>query len=119
MSDYRIRIWHGRYDDYPEEPDEIITVEAAGCHLWEDDPYFDSGPVGFDIHPEDAPATLNVFTSDSVRPADPRYDESGYVDHSYWNGPIERGLSYPEDHDYPPFGCEVWGRVLFQVEPGA
>lgn len=32
----------------------------------------------------------------------------------------KRGLPFdPERYDkYPPYGCEVWGRVLFYVEEG-
>lgn len=121
MSDsYRIRLWMGRNpdgDDYQGEPDATIRVEGQTPYLWQDDPHFHSPPMGMDIHPEDCPATLEVFTSDSVHPADPRYKDSGYVDESYWNGPMERGLYYPADHDYSPFGCEIWGRVLFYVKP--
>jgi hypothetical protein len=115
MSEYRVRIWHKYYDDYPEQPDEVVTVEEGTPHLWKDDPYFDSGPCAFDIHPEDAPGTLNIYTNDSVRR--PHVQEN-HVDESIWDGPIERGLEFdPERYDdYPPFGCEVWGRVLFMVD---
>lgn len=112
----RIRIWHGRYDEYPEEPDEIVTVGDESSHLWQDDPWY-SGIVAFDIHPNDAPATLYVYTNDSVR--SPPVSNT-HVDTAEWGRPIERGLPFdPERYDkYPPFGCEVWGRVLFYVEEG-
>lgn len=120
VSEYRIRIWKGRNpdgEDYQGEPDEVVTVTAEDPVLWQDDPHYHSPPIGIDIHPDDGPATLEVYTSDSVHPADPRYSEN-YVDESYWDGPMERGLSYPGDHDYRPFGCEIWGRVLFYVVEG-
>jgi len=117
MSDtIRVRIWHSYYDDYPEEPDETVEMEAGTTHLWQEDPYFDSGPCAFDIHPDDAPATLYIHTNDSVREP-PVYDN--HVD-GVWGNAVERGLPFdPEQYDeYPPFGCEVWGRVLFYVEKG-
>lgn len=111
---YRVRIWKGRNpdgEDYQGEPDEVVTVTEDEPHIWQDDPYYHSPPIGLDIHPDDGPATLNVYTNDSVREPSPR-------DISAWNGPMERGLPHPEAHDYPPFGCEVWGRVMFVVEAG-
>lgn len=116
MSSHRIRIWNGYYDEYPDKPDETITVEAEHAHLWQDDPWY-SGKGAFDIHPEDAPATLYIYTNDSVREP---YVEDGRFEKSQWDGPIERGLPFdPDSYDeYPPFGCEVWGRVLFWVEGG-
>lgn len=108
----RIRIWHGRYDDYPDDPDDVVEVEMEEPHLWQDDPWYDSGPIAFDIHPGDAPAELKIYTNDSVRAPHPS-------DISEWGRPVERGLEFdPERYDdYPPFGCEVWGRVMFIVEP--
>lgn len=114
-DEYRIRIWRGRYDEYPNDPDETLEVGGESPHLWQDDPWFDSGPVAFDINPQDGPATLYIYTNDSVRK--PPVQEN-YIDTAEWGRPIERGLLYPEGHDYPPFGCEVWGRVLFYVEGG-
>ena len=113
----RIRIWHDYYDDYPDDPDETVTVEYDTPHLWQDDPYFDSGACAFDIHPDDAPATLYIHTNDSVRA--PHVGENHY-DKAQWGDAVERGLPFdPERYDdYPPFGCEVWGRVLFYVEEG-
>lgn len=109
---YRIRIWKGR-DNYQEPPDEVIEVNGETPYVWQDNPHYHSPPLGFDIHPDDCPATLNVYTSDSVR-SPPGYDS--HVETAYWGRPIERGLSFPEDHEYPPFGCKVWGRVMFFVE---
>lgn len=113
---YRIRIWHSYYDDYPDEPDEIVEVTEETPHLWQDDPHFNSGPMAVDIHPDDAPATLYIYTNDSVR-TPTVYDN--HVD-SVWGKAVERGLPFdPERYDeYPPFGCEVWGRILFYVEEG-
>jgi len=115
-STYRIRIWKGRNadgDDYAGEPDEIVTVEEKTPHIWQEDPHYHSPPLGFDIHPDDCPAELNVYTSDSVR-SPPGYES--HVELGYWDGPIEQGLMFPEGHEYPPFGCEVWGRVMFFVK---
>ena len=113
----RVRIWHGRYDRYPDEPDETVELEAERPHLWQEDPWYDSGPVAFDIHPDDAPATLYVYTNDSVRA--PPVQET-HIDTAEWGRAIERGLEFdPERYDrYDPFGCEVWGRVLFYAEDG-
>ena len=116
MSDdtVRIRIWHAFYDEYPDEPDEVVEVSEETPHLWQDDPWFESGPCALDIHPDDAPATLYIYTNDSVRkPPIP----DNHVD-GVWGTPVERGLPFdPERYDdHPPFGCELWGRVLFFVE---
>ena len=109
---YRVRIWDKWYDEYPDEPDETVELEADARLLWQDDPWYDSGPIAFDIHPDDAPATLYIYTNDSVRkpPLQP----------SEWGRPVERGLPFDPDlyDDYPPFGCEIWGRVMFVVEEG-
>lgn len=115
-KEYRVRIWKGRTpagEDYQGEPDEIVTVEEETPAVWQDDPHYHSGGIGIDIHPEDAPATLGVYTSDSVH-SPPGYDD--HVEMDYWDGPVEQGLTWPGNHDYPPFGCEVWGRVMFFVE---
>lgn len=112
----RVRIWRGRYDEYPDDPDEIVPVEPETPHVWQANPRYHSPPLGIDVHPADGPATLNIYTSDSVR-SPPGYDS--HVERSYWDGPVERGLPFPADHDYPPYGCELWDRVMFFVEPTA
>lgn len=108
----RVRIWHGRYDEYPDEPDEIVELTPGEPHIWQDDPWYD-GHVAFDIHPNDAPATLFVRTNDSVREPHPN-------DTSEWGRAIERGLEFdPERYDdHPPFGCGIWGRILMTAEEG-
>lgn len=113
MTEIKVRVWHGRYETYPDQPDETITLPLDENVLWQDDPWYDSGPIAFDIHPEDAPATLYIYTNDSVRP--PHKDDVGM-----WSDPVERGLPFdPDRYDkYPPFGCEIWGRVLLRVEEG-
>lgn len=109
----RVRIWHGRYDDYPNEPDEVLELPAEQNVVWQDDPWYDSGSIAFDVHPEDTPATVFIYTNDSVR--EPHKDDLGE-----WDGPIERGLEFDADRyaDYPPYGCEVWGRILMRAEGG-
>jgi len=117
MSDaYRVRVWDGYHDEYPDEADSIVKVDGETPHIWIDDPHV-TFRGAFDIHPDDAPATLNIYTSDSVR-SPPGYDN--HVEKAYWDGPIERGLPFDRERydNYPPFGCEVWGRVMFFVEQG-
>lgn len=110
---YRVRIWEGR-DGRDDEPDEVVEVSEETPHVWQDDPYYHSPPIAIDLHPDDCPATLNVYTSESVR-SPPGYES--HVETGYWGPrPIEGGLPFPADHDYEPFGCEVWGRVMFFVE---
>lgn len=113
----RVRIWHGRYDDYPDHPDEMVELTPGEPGLWQDDPWYDSGPVAFDIHPDDTPATLYIYTNDSVR-APPV--SGSRVDTAEWGRAIERGLEFDAERydEHPPFGCEVWGRVLFMAEKG-
>lgn len=117
MSDeIRVRIWHGsygRHNDYPDEPDETVPLPIDENIVWQDDPWYDSGPIAFDIHPDDAPATLYIYTNDSVRA--PHKDDLGE-----WGRAVERGLEFdPKLYARnPPFGCEIWGRVLFRVEEG-
>lgn len=111
---YRVRIWHSYHDEYPDTPDETVEVKAETPHLWKDDPRFNSGPCAFDLHPDDTPATLEIYTSESVR-SPPGYEN--HVETAYWDGPVERGLLFDSEQydDRPPFGCEIWGRVLFYV----
>lgn len=115
---FRVRIWKGRNpdgEDYQGEPDEIVEIDEETPYVWQNDPHYHSPPIGVDIHPNDCPATLNIYTSESVR-SPPGYDN--HVETAYWDGPVEQGLPYPEEHNDPPFGCEVWGRVMFFVEAG-
>ena len=118
MSDdtYRVRIWNGFHDEYPEEPDETVKLYAEENFIWKYEPR-QTFRGAFDIHPDDAPATLYIYTSDSVR-SPPEYES--HVERGYWGEPVERGLPFdPERYDdYPPFGCEIWGRVMFWIEDG-
>ena len=115
----RVRIWKQRdsVDRAPDtDPDEVIDIDPETTYLWQDNPRYHSPPLGFDIHPEDRPGTLYVYTSDSVH-SPPGYDN--HIEQAYWDGPMEQGLPFTEDVDeYRPFGCEVWGRVLLWVEEG-
>lgn len=63
------------------------------------------GTYAFDIPDSDRPAELNVCTNDS------------YHDPDDWDTPIERGLSFVEGRDGPPFKCEMWGRIMMYVSP--
>ena len=117
-DEYRIRVWNGSHYEDGGDPDEIITVATDEPHLWQDDPYFDSGRAAFDIYPADTPATLYIYTNESVRPP----PVGSYIDTAVWDGPVERGLPFPEEYGdsevVKPFGCQVRGRVLLNVEPG-
>lgn len=109
-TEYRVRIWDGYQDEYTGEPDEVISVPEETPYVWLESPHA-AMRGAFDIHPDDRPAMLNIYTSDSVRKP-PGYDD--HVESAYWNGPIERGLLFEDGHS--PFGCGVWGRVMFFVE---
>lgn len=111
----RVEVWNGRFDNEDwRDPDEIIEIEDGHTYLFLDNPHY-HGSYGFRIHKEDRPATLYVHTNDSVR-SPPGYDT--HVERGYWDPAIERGLTYREDLNYDevPFGCEIWGRILFYVE---
>ena len=121
MSDViRVRVFEGRNEvDAAQEglvePTHVVECEAETPTVWQEDPHYHSPPIGLDIHPDDRPAKLNVYTSESVR-SPPGYDN--HVETGYWDGPIERGLPFTSpEGEVPSFGCEVWGRVMFFVEP--
>lgn len=114
-ENYRVRVWDKGHYGEDGGPSETIPLEASSPHLWQDDPYYDSGTAAFDIHPDDLPATLYIYTNDSVRK--PPVGE--YIDTSFWDGPVESGLPFDNEYDgETPFGCQVWGRVLLVVEDG-
>lgn len=48
----------------------------------------------------DTDVILNVHVNDS------------YHDRDDWSKPIERGLTFPADNDYPPYECEMGGRII-------
>lgn len=108
-----VEIYRGRTNvDEHNEPAETVDVPLDENVVWKDDPWYSSPPLGFAIAEEDRPATLYVYTNDSVR-------VPHKADVSAWGRPIERGLPFPADaEDRRPFGCEVWGRVMFSVEEG-
>jgi hypothetical protein len=105
----RVMIWRGRNAEFEADyPGEIVAVPEDQPHVYAADPRF-HGVFGFSIKPVDRPATLNIWTNDSVR--DPPTDSP-----AEWDGPVEKGLDYGDDTDIDPFGCELWGRVMFTVE---
>lgn len=123
MSDdtIRVRVWHGYPDrgDYLEpeawgEPDEVVEVPVEEVYVWQNEPRW-RRKIGVDIHPDDGPAKLDVFVSDSVH--GPPDEGSSRVERGYWDGPIEGGFGYPPEHEYPPFATELGGRVAFRAEP--
>lgn len=106
-----VEIWKGRRDR-DRDSDEVVQVPVDGYVMWEDDPYA-TWPLGLHIADEDLPATLYVYTDDSVR--EPPVD-----DPHEWNcsRPVEGGLPYQENGTEKPFGVELWGRIMFHVEEG-
>ncbi len=116
----RVRIWDDNYEYgvSPGElgdPDKLVEVEPKTVHIWQDNPHYHSPSMGIDIHPDDRPAGLNIYTSDSIH--SPPDAGGNYVEEGYWDGPVEGGLDYDGNSDIPPFGCELWDRVMFFVEP--
>lgn len=91
-------------ESYEVLPDRPVVVRS--------DPYFHE-KLGWFVPEYDRPATLYVYTNDSVREPHP-------ADTSEWNGPAERGLTFRKDIEPPdePFWGEWWGRVMFYATPG-
>jgi len=118
LETYRVQIYEGReerenWED--AEPSYTVECDSETPTVFVDDPHYHSPPLGLAIHPDDRPAELGVYTSDSVR-SPPGYEN--HVETGYWDGPIESGLPFTSPTDeIRPFGCEVWGRVMFFVEP--
>lgn len=111
----RVRTWDDTNDTVTEsDPDEVVTLPVGEAVLWEDDVAYANESLRIDIHPADAPATLEVYTSDSARSPSETFHE-GCVDGEYWDGPIKYGLSYEHEHETPPSEIDVNGRVLFLV----
>lgn len=92
--------------------DEVIPVQPGTPFVWKSDPLYHSPSLSIGIHPDDRPAHLGVYTSESVR-SPPGYES--HVERGYWNGPIEQGLAY-DSEEVPLFGCEIWGRIMFYIE---
>lgn len=115
-----VHVWQGgqfdTYDDILSEEPAVHDVPVAetdyGKH-WElsDDEQVilaDSidhhGTYAFDVPNEERSAIVNVHTCDSYHSP---YD---------WGPPVERGLTFHEEDDHPPFQCELWGRVMLWVD---
>jgi hypothetical protein len=114
----RVQVYETReeVDNWEDtEPRHTVPVEPETPFVFVDDPHYHSVSLGLSIHPDDRPAELGVYTSDSV------HDPPGYENHvetGYWDGPMERGLRFTSpEGEVRPFGCELWGRVMFFVEP--
>lgn len=120
----RIRIFQGRseVDAAKEglvEPTEVVELDYETPYVWQDDPHYSSPPLGVDIHPDDCPSTLYMYSEDSVRaPPVVHRDDPTTFDEAEWGRPVERGLPFYDYDGEKPFGLEIWGRVLFYVEEG-
>ena len=68
----RVRIWKGHETPdggFTGDPDEVITLTPGTPVLWQDNPDYHSPQLGIDIHPDDTPGTIELYTSDSTQTA--------------------------------------------------
>lgn len=114
-----VKVWSGnQYADYDEildeEPDvyemQSVKTEFGKLHEVSDeervtlaDSIEHHGTYAFDVE-HDERVKLNVHANDS------------YHNPEDWGKPIERGLLFNPEDDYPPFKCEIWGRIMMWVE---
>lgn len=110
-----VKLYHDRRDDYSDvEPDQERDIEvtedqhvrrpALAEDFWDEaeNPH-NHKYYAIDVECEE-PVTLYVHTNDSLHsPAD-------------WGRPVEGGLIFDPEDDYPPFGVEMWGRVCMWVK---
>lgn len=83
---------YGRVFEVPSEKRVVLSDEIEH-----------HGTYAFNVDTEQK-TVLNVHTNDS------------YHDPTDWGKPIERGLLFDGETDAEPFGCELWGRIMFWVE---
>lgn len=111
-----IQLYHERTDDdysgvEPDQEQEIeITEETLSNRPMFADDVWDEAEspdnhkyYAIDVEC-DEPVTLYVHTNDSLHSPDD------------WNDPVEGGLIFDPEDDYPPFECEMWGRVCMWVK---
>ncbi len=115
-----VHVWQGdRFASYDElldaEPDEyevpVADTEFGRTYEVSDDARVmlaesidHHGTYAFDVPDAERPLTVNIHTNDS------------YHDPEEWGDPIERGLTFREPDDAPPFQVELWGRIMLWVE---
>lgn len=122
MSDtVTVKVWEGpRFKDYDElleeEPDKyqmpVVETEFGRNYEARDEDRVtlardieNHWKYAFDVE-TDEKVKLRVNTNDS------------YHNPEDWDGPIGGGLLFSPEDDYPPFKCELWGRVMMWVEEG-
>lgn len=110
-----IQLYHDRHDDYdgvePNVEKEIEVTEdpLSDRPMYADERWLEAEEprnhkyYAIDLECEER-VELFVHTNDSVH------------DPEDWNRPVERGLTFDPNDDYPPFGCEMWGRVCMWVK---
>lgn len=115
-----ILVWEGeQYESYEtleeREPEEYEVLLASTDHgePWEvgtnervmlSESIDHHGTYMIGVPDSETPATVNIHTNDS------------YHDPEDWGPAIERGMTWPEENDYDPFRCEMWGRIMMWVE---
>jgi hypothetical protein len=116
-----IKLWHERHDDYTDvEPDQTKEIEvteenqvygtrtppiASNAEVWHESYEINNHKyyaISLDC---DSEATLFIHTSDSV------HGKS-------WSKAVEGGLHLPKEHEYDPYGCDMWGKVCMWVKEG-
>lgn len=119
MNTVIVKVWEGpRWNSYDEilegEPDEyempVVETEFGRNYEAKDDDRVNLATeienhrkYAFDVE-TDEKVKLRVHTNDS------------YHNPEDWSDPIEGGLIYSPDDDYPPFKTEIWGRIMMWVE---
>ncbi|WP_226041150.1 hypothetical protein [Natrinema sp. DC36] len=113
-----VKLYHDRQDDYSDvEPDQTKEIEVteeclSDRPMFADEEWIEADDVynhkyyAIDCECDEA-VTLYVHTNDSVHDPDD------------WGRAAEGGLIYDPEDDYPPFGCEMWGRTCFWVKSNA
>lgn len=110
----RVQIWSDDQDANNNAADDVITATPGEAVLWRDAVENTSNSVKIAVHPDDTPATVEVYTSESLHPATETF-EQGRVNGEYWDGPLEYGLTYTTDEEPQPVTVEVSEQVLFLV----
>lgn len=116
-----VKVWetegYGSYDGLlEEEPDEyqmpVVETEfgrnyeaGRGDRVMLATDIRNSRKYAFDVETNEK-VRLRVNTNDS------------YHDPEDWDGPIEGGMLYGPEDDYPPYKCQLYGRVMMWVEEG-
>lgn len=110
----RVRVWSAGEETENKDAGDVITVTPGEAVLWRDAVEDTSETISVAVHPDDAPATVEVYTSDSLGPATETFEE-GCVDGAYWDGPLGYGATFTSNEEQQPVTVDVDGRVLFLV----